>query len=228
MQLLAVPIAAAQALLALFLLAPRAFRQSSFWVLVALGYLAAYIAQWAGRSVWDPLTYDLGIPQVGAGLVVSVAGRALLAEAFKFAPVLVLGLVAGISTRDWFAWGAAAGTGFGFFVAHQLVAFALEVSRLALSTPALTLLVVVLKVFPILAHAATTAFVAWCLPRGWLFWGLLLATAAQTVLALAERGQAALGPALGNLFFAGLAALVFVGVRVLRDRHPTLGRQPAG
>jgi hypothetical protein len=228
MHLLAVPIAAAQTLLALLLLARRSFRQSSFWILVALGYLAAYIAQWAGRSVWDPLTYDLGIPQVGAGLVVSVAGRVFLAEAFKFAPVLVLGLLAGLSAHDWFAFGAAAGAGFGFFVAQQLVAFALEVNRLALSTPALTLLVVVLKIFPILAHAATTAFVAWCLPRGWLLWGLLLATAAQTLLALAERGQAALGPALGNLLFAGLAALVFVAVWVLRDRRLGLGRQPAG
>lgn len=228
MQLLAVPIAAAQTLLALFLLARRSFRQSSFWILVALGYLAAYIAQWAGRSVWDPLTYDLGIPQAGAGLVVSVAGRALLAEAFKFAPVVVLGLLGGFSAYDWFAFGAAAGAGFGFFVAQQLVAFALEVYRLALSTPAVTLLVVVLKVFPVLAHAATTAFLAWCLPRGWLFRGLLLATAAQTVLAVVERGLAALGPAPGNLLFSGLAAAVFVAVWVLRDRRPAVGRQPAG
>src|SRR3989304_5292554 len=161
MQLVAVPIAAALTFLALLLLVRQYFRQPTFWILVALGYIAAYIAQWTGRTVWDPLTFDLGIPQAGAGIVVNMLGRAFLAEAFKFAPVLVIGLMTEMSSRDWFAYGAAAGAGFGFFVSQQLIAFSLEVYRLSLSTPALTLLTVLLKFFPILAQTATTAFVAW-------------------------------------------------------------------
>src|SRR3970040_1381070 len=86
MQLLAVPIAAALTFLALLLLVRQYFRQPTFWILVALGYIAAYIAQWTGRTVWDPLTFDLGLPQAGAGIVVNMLGRAFLAEAFKFAP----------------------------------------------------------------------------------------------------------------------------------------------
>src|SRR3989304_1271045 len=184
MQLVAVPIAAALTFLALLLLVRQYFRQPTFWILVALGYIAAYIAQWTGRTVWDPLTFDLGLP--------------------------------------------AAGAGFGFFVSQQLIAFSLEVYRLSLSTPALTLLTVLLKFFPILAQTATTAFVAWAMPRGWLFRALLLATAAQTVLGLVERGQAALGTALGNLLFALIALFLFLYVWTLRDRVAVPGPQPAG
>lgn len=228
MQLLAVPIAAALTFLALLLLVRQYVRQPTFWILVALGYIAAYIAQWTGRTVWDPLTFDLGIPQAGAGIVVNMLGRAFLAEAFKFAPVLVIGLMTEISPRDWFAYGAAAGAGFGFFVSQQLIAFSLEVYRLALSTPALTLLSILLKFFPILAQTATTAFVAWAMPRGWLVRGLLLATAAQTVLGLVERGQATLGMALGSLLFALIALFLFLYVWTLRDRAAVPSRQPAG
>src|SRR3972149_1023146 len=212
----------------LLLLVRQFFRPPTFWILVALGYIAAYIAQWTGRTVWDPLTFDLGIPQAGAGIVVNMLGRAFLAEAFKFAPVLVIGLMTEMSSRDWFAYGAAAGAGFGFFVSQQLIAFSLEVYRLSLSTPALTLLTVLLKFFPILAQTATTAFVAWAIPRGWPFRALLLATAAQTVLGLVERGQAALGTALGNLLFALIALFLFLYVWTLRDRVAVPWRQPAG
>ena len=66
------------------------------------------------------------------------------------------------------------------------------------------------------------------MPRGWLFRALLLATAAQTVLGLVERGQAALGTALGNLLFALIALFLFLYVVTLRDRVAVPWRQPAG
>src|SRR3972149_9303815 len=93
----------------LLLLVRQFFRPPTFWILVALGYIAAYIAQWTGRTVWDPLTFDLGIPQAGAGIVVNMLGRAFLAEAFKFAPGLVIGLMTEMSSPHWVASGAAAG-----------------------------------------------------------------------------------------------------------------------
>src|SRR3989304_1288013 len=99
MQLLAVPIAVALTFLALLLLVRPYFRQPTFWILVALGYIAAYIAQWTGRTVWDPLTFDLGLPQAGAGIVVNMLGRGFLAGAVKFGPGLGIGLVAGGSSR---------------------------------------------------------------------------------------------------------------------------------
>src|SRR3989304_4808055 len=154
MQLCAVPIAAALTFLPLLLLVRQSFRQPPCGIRVALGYIAAYIAQWTGRTVWDPLTFDLGLPQAGAGIVVNMLGRAFLAEAFKFAPVLVIGLLTEMSSRDWFAYGAAAGAGFGFFVSPQLIAFSLEVYRLSLSTPAPTPLAVTLEFLPILAQTA--------------------------------------------------------------------------
>src|SRR3972149_6009859 len=80
MQLLAVPIAVALTFLALLLLVRQYFRQPTFWILVALGYIAAYIAQWTGRTVWDPLTFDLGLPQAGAGIGVSPPGGAAAAR----------------------------------------------------------------------------------------------------------------------------------------------------
>src|SRR3972149_9791064 len=95
----------------LLLLVRQFFRPPPFWILVALGYIAAYIAQWTGRTVWDPLTFDLGIPQAGAGIVVNMLGRAFLAGGFKFAPVLVIGLVTGVSSRGWFAYGGGGGGG---------------------------------------------------------------------------------------------------------------------
>src|SRR3989304_10062646 len=107
MQLLAVPIAAALIFLALLLLVRQYFRQPTFWILVALGYIAAYIAQWTGRTVWDPLPFHLGITQAGAGIVVNMLGRAFLAGAFKTAPGLVIGLMTERSSRAWVAHGAA-------------------------------------------------------------------------------------------------------------------------
>src|SRR3972149_2846493 len=105
MQLVAVPIAAALTFLALLLLVRQYFRQPTFWILVALGYIAAYIAQWTGRTVWDPLTFDLGIPQAGAGIVVNMLGRGFPAGAFKFAAGLGVGLVAGGASRRRVAHG---------------------------------------------------------------------------------------------------------------------------
>src|SRR3972149_3989768 len=86
MQLLAMPIAAALTFLALLLLVRQYFRQPTFWILVALGYIAAYIAQWTGRTVWDPLTFDLGLPQAGAGIVGNMLGGGLLAGGLQIAP----------------------------------------------------------------------------------------------------------------------------------------------
>ncbi len=228
MQLLtALAITAVLTLPVLVALARSHFRQPSFWILAALGYVAAYIAQWVGRAVWEPLTFDLGIPQAGGGVVITVFGSVLIGEALKFAPVLLIGLMEEFSPRDWFAYGAAAGAGFGFFVAQHLIGFSLEVYRLALSTFTLTTFVVLVKVFPILAHTATTAFVASAMPRGWLLRALLLASAAQTVLGLVERGQAGLGMVLGNLLFALIAVFVFLYVWTLRDRGIIPVRQPA-
>src|SRR3970282_813890 len=100
MQLLAVPIAVALTFLALLLLVRQYFRQPTFWILVHVGYIAAYIAQWTGRTVWDPLTFDLGLPQAGAGIVVNMLGRAFLAEAFKFGAGLGFGLVRALCWGD--------------------------------------------------------------------------------------------------------------------------------
>ncbi len=227
MQPLAVLIAAALTVLALLPLGRSSFRQSTFWVLAGIGIFVFPIVQWVNRTVWEPLAVNLGIPDVGAGLIVYLFVWALLTEGFKIAPVLVVGTMTEAKPSEWFAYGAATAAGFSLFAAQQVIGYALEVNRLALGTPGSTALAIVLRLFPILAHIATTAFVAWSIPRGWLWPALVAATAAQTVLGLVERWQAALGPLLGWLLFALIA--VFLYVWTLRARAvPGHSRQPAG
>jgi len=229
MSLLAVLIAAALTFVALLPLVRPHFRQPTFWALVAVGVFSFPIAQWVNRTVWDPLAAQLGVPEAGLGLVLGLFVWALLTEGFKFAPVTIVGLMTGAAPRDWYAYGAAAAAGFSFFAAQQVIGFALEVSRLPLSTTGSTALAILLRFFPILGHIATTTFVAWATPRGGLIRALLLATAVQTLLGLVEREQAAAGPLLGNVLFALITLFLFLYVWTLRDR-PLAGpsRQLAG
>lgn len=229
MQLLAVFIAAALVLIALAPLARGHFRQPTFWMLLGIGVFAFPIAQWVNRAVWEPLAVARGIPQGGFGLVVALFVWALLGEVFKFAPVLIVGALTEAKPRDWFAFGAAAGAGFALFAAQQVIGFALEISRLPLGSPANAALAIALRLFPILAHIGTTAFVAWGTTRGWLYWGLFLAAAAQTLLGLVERWQTSMGALLGGLLFALIASFIFLYVWTLRDRRVSgPSRQPAG
>lgn len=229
MQLLALPIAAAFVVIALLPLARQYFRQSPFWILLIIGTFAFPIVQWIYRLVWEPAAFSLGVPQAGAGLVLNLCVGAFLGEAIKVAPAIIVSVWSKASRRDWFAYGAAAGAGYALFGAQQVIRFALEVSRLPLSTPGSTALAIGLRLFPILAHVATTAFAAWAASRGRLGRGLLIATAAQVILGLVERGQASMGQALGQLLFALIAVFLFVYVWMLRDRSLSgPSRQAAG
>ncbi len=233
MRFLAVLIAAAFALIGLIPLARSAFRQPTFWVMLVIGAFAFPISQWVSRTLWDPLSIGLGIPQIGVGLGVTFLVRALVGEVFKAAPVLVVGSMAEAPPRDWFVYGAAAGAGFGLFAEQQIIGFALEVVRLAfstpLSTPASAAGAIFFRLFPILAHTATTAFVAWSATRGWLGRGLLAATVAHLILGYIERGQGSLGTLLARSLFGAVALFLFLAVWSLRDqalKRPA--RLPAG
>ncbi|MBI3974761.1 MAG: hypothetical protein HY334_00035 [Armatimonadetes bacterium] len=225
----AVLIAAAFIVIGLTPLARTHFRQPTLWVMVAIGAFAFPIAQWVNRTGWDPLAFSVGLPQAGAWLALNLFVWALVAEAFKFAPVLIVGAMTEAPPRDWFIYGAAAGAGFGFFGAQQVIGYALEVSRLPLSTWWSVVLAIFLRLFPILAHIATTAFVGWAAPRGWLGRGLLAATTAHLLLGLVERGQGAIGTLLGNLLFAFVALFLFLYAWTLRDQAvPRPSRLQAG
>ncbi len=224
MQLLAVLIAAAFVLIGLAPLARSHFRQPTFWVMLLIGGFAFPIAQWVNRTVWDPVAFSVGLPQAGVGLLVNLFVWALVAEGFKIAPVLIVGAMTEAKPRDWFLYGAAAGAGFGLFGAQQVIGYALEVSRLPLSTPLSVAVAIALRVFPILAHIATTAFVGWAAARGWLGRGLLAAALAHLLLGLIERGQGAIGMLLGNLLFGLVALFLFLYAWTLRDQaasHPS-------
>jgi hypothetical protein len=225
-QLLAVLIAAVLTVLALFPVARRYLRQPSVWMLVVVGVFAFPIAQWVNRTIWDPLAAQFGVPDVGWGMVLNLLVWALLTEGFKFAPVAIVGAFSDVPARDWYALGAAAGAGFGFFAVQQVIAFALEVSRLSVGTPGSAALAIFCRFFHILAHVATTTFVARAVPRGRLWGAFLAAAAAQVVLGLVEQGQGTLGPILGNLLFSLIALLLYLYVWTLRDRIP--GPQPVG
>lgn len=230
MQLLAVLIAAALVAIGLAPLARSHFRQPTFWVLLGIGAFAFPIAQWVTRTAWDPLAFGVGLPQAGAGLVVDQFVVALVAESFKIAPVLIVGAMTEATPREWFVYGAAAGGGFGLFFSQQLIAGALEVSRLGtLSTPVTVTVAILLKLFPILSHTATTAFVGWATARGWLGRGLVIAALAQLLLTLIERGKGSFGILLGDLLFGLIAFFFFLYVWTLRDhavRRPS--RLPTG
>lgn len=229
MHLLAVVIAVAFVFIGLAPLARSHFRHSTLWVMLALGAFAFPIAQWVNRTVWDPLAFTLGLPQAGVGLLVSLFVWALVAESFKIAPVLIVGAMTEAPPRDWYVYGAAAGAGFGLFGAQQVIGYALEVSRLPLSTPVSAALAIALRLFPILAHTATTAFVGWAIPRGWLSRGLLLATAAHLLLGLIERGQSSIGIVFGNVLFGLIALFLFLYAWTLRDQvRPRPSRLSAG
>ncbi|HEV8338972.1 MAG TPA: hypothetical protein VGR25_04860 [bacterium] len=233
MRLLAVLIAAAFALIGLVPLARSAFRQPTFWVMVVIGAFVVPIAQLVTRTVWEPAAVGLGLPQIGVGLGVTLLVTALVGEVFKVAPVLIVGAMTEAPPRDWFAYGAAAGAGFGLFAEQQIIGFALEVARLAfstpLSTPATAAVAIAFRFFPILAHTATTAFVAWAASRGWLGRGLIIATLVHLLLGVIERGQGSLGTLLARLLFGAVAVFLFLSVWSLRDqpqRRPS--RLPAG
>jgi len=217
MQLLAVVIAAAFVLIGLVPLARSHFRQPTFWVMLVIGAFAFPIAQWVNRTVWDPAAFGVGLPQAGVGLLLNLFVWALVAEGFKIAPVLIVGAMTEAPPRDWFVYGAAAGAGFGLFGAQQVIGYALEVSRLPLGTPLSAALAIVLRLFPILAHIATTAFVGWATTRGWLGRGLLAAAAVHLLLGLVERGQGTMGTLLGNLLFGLIALFLFLYAWTLRD-----------
>jgi len=233
MQPLAVLIAAGLVGIALVPLARGSLRQLAFWTVFVIGAFAFPIVQWVSRSVWEPLAVDLGLPHAGIGVVVNLFMWAILGEFFKVAPVLLLGVLTEVPRREWFAYGVAAGAGYALFGAQQVITLALEVSRLSVSSPASTALAIVLRLFPILAHIATTAFLAWAASQRSLGRGLLVATAAQMVLGLVERGQASLGTVGGQslfqVLFALIAVFLFLYVWTLRDRGlPGPSRQPAG
>jgi len=222
MQLLAVLIAAAFALIGLVPLARSAFRQPTVWVILVIGAFAFPIAQWVTRIVWEPAAGGLGLPQAGVGLAITLLVWALVGEVFKIAPVLIVGAMTEAPPRDWFAYGAAAGAGFGLFAEQQIIGYALEVARLSFSTPLSTPLsaavAIAFRLFPILAHTATTAFVAWATTRGWLGRGLLAATLAHLLLGLIERGQGSLGILLARLLFGAVALFLFLYAWSLREQ----------
>jgi len=233
MQLLAVPIAAALVLVALLPLVRDSLRQTAFWSIFGIGALTFPIVQWVSRTVWEPLAVDLGLSAGPVGLLLNLLVWAGLGEAVKITPVVLMGVLVDVRRREWFAYGVAAGAGYALFGAQQVIALALEVSRLPLTSPGSTALAILLRLFPILAHIATTAFAAWAASQRLLWRGLLVATAAQMVLGLVERGQASLGTVAGQslfqVLFALIAVFLFLYVWTLRDRGmPGPSRQPAG
>lgn len=217
-QPVAVVIAAAFALIALAPLARSHLRHSTFWMLLALGAFAFPIAQWVTRSLWDPLAVSFGVPQGGIWGVATLYVRSLVDEVFKIAPVLIVAAMGEAPQRDWYAYGAAAGAGFGLFGAQTVIAYALEAARLGLSSPASLAMALLLRFFYVLPHVATTAFVGWAAPRGWLGRALAAAAAAHLILALLERGQGTIGTVLGGVLIALVALFFFLYAWTLRDQ----------
>lgn len=217
MQVIAVLIAAAFVLIGLFPLVRGHLKHPTLWIMMGVGLFAFPITQWVNRTIWEPLAFTFGISQAGAGLVVNLIAWALLAEVFKFAPVLIVGAMTEAPPGDWFAYGAGAGAGFGLFGAQLVIGLALAASRLPFTTALSTTLAIGLRLFPVMTHIATTAFVCWAATRRWLIRGLLIAVAAQVILGLIDRGQGALGT-LGSLLSSMIALFLFLSVWTLRDR----------
>lgn len=218
MQVIAVLIAAAFVLIGLFPLVRGHLKHPTLWIMMGVGLFAFPITQWVNRTIWEPLAFTFGISQAGAGLVVNLIAWALLAEVFKFAPVLIVGAMTEAPPGDWFAYGAGAGAGFGLFGAQLVIGLALAASRLPFTTALSTTLAIGLRLFPVMTHIATTAFVCWAATRRWLIRGLLIAVAAQVILGLIDRGQGALGTTLVSLLSSMIALFLFLSVWTLRDR----------
>lgn len=215
MPVLAWLIAAAFAVAGLVPVLRSALRQPIVWILVAVGGLTSFIAQWAGRALWAPVAVTFGIPDVGTGLVVHLFVLAALGEALKIAPVLVLGHAQPTPAGEWFVYGASVGAGFGLVGAQLIIALTLAASTLPVSSVGSAVLAVALRLFPVLAHIATTAWLAWATARGRFGATFLVVVLAQTALGLVERGAGALGLPVGGLLLAALAAALYAYVWLL-------------
>jgi len=215
MPVLAWLIAAAFAVAGLAPILRGTLRQPIVWMLAALGGLAFLITQWVGRALWTPVAVTFSIPDVGAGLVVHLFVMAALGEALKVAPVLVLGHSQPTPVGDWFVYGAAIGAGFGLVGAQLIIALTLAASTLPVSSVGSAALAVALRLFPVLAHIATTAWLAWATPRDRFGVTFLIVVLVQTALGLVERGAGALGLPVGGLLLAALAAALYLYVWLL-------------
>jgi hypothetical protein len=215
-EFLAPTIAAVFALIGLLPLAGRDLGRPWLWACVLAGVITGPIAREGTQLVWDwlgPVGTLAGNP-TGSGVFLLIT--AVIGELVKATVPLAVVSLAPTDAVTAIAYGAAAGAGYGFMATQRVLALAMGLVGSTFITPLSTFIAIVGWFFPVLAHIATTAYVARAGVRGGLGLAFLLAWAVQFALGLAQRLPVVAGMAIGMIVTAVIALCLFAALWAAR------------
>jgi hypothetical protein len=214
----AIAIAAAFALVGVIPLAGRNLSRPLFWACALAGAITGPIAREGTQMAWEWLGPVGALANNPAGSTVYLLITAAIGELVKAtAPLAVVSFVPTNAVAA-IAYGAAAGAGFGFMATQQVLALAMKLVGSTFITPLSTGIAIIGWFFPMLAHTATTAYVARAGVRGGLGPAFLFAWVVQFALGLALRLPVIAGVALGTVVTAIIALGLFASLWVTRNR----------
>ncbi len=227
---IAIAIAAAFALVGLLPLTGRHLIRPLLWVCLVAGIITGPIAREGTQLAWEGLSLFSGLANSPSGPTLYLLLTAAVGELVKAtAPLAVISFTK-TDVAAGIAYGAAAGAGFGFMATQQVLAMALGLVGSPIITPLSMVIAVVGWFFPLLAHIATTAYVARAGVRGGLGFAYLFAWFVQFSLGVAQKLPVVGGIPGGLLTTAAIALWLFGYLWVVRARAaaPAAGPSPAG
>jgi len=209
LDMIAVSISAAYALIALVPLAGRHLRRPLVWLCLVAGLIAGFFAREAVKLAAEALAAFTPLSTGPASDAASVAVAAVVGEVLKALAPLALIVMAPAGPGTGLAYGAAAGAGFGFVVAQQGLAMALGLVGSPFITPASTVAAVVGWFFRALPHPLTTAYVARAGVVGGAGGALGLACLVQFALGFTDRLPLVAGIPTGVIVTAVISLILY-------------------
>ncbi|MDR7542614.1 MAG: hypothetical protein QN120_00005 [Armatimonadota bacterium] len=206
----ALGISAAYALIAFVPLAGRHLRRPLVSLCLVAGLIAGFFTREAVRLAAEVLAPFASLSTGPASDVASVAIASVVGEVLKALAPLALILMAPTGPGRGLAYGAAAGAGFGFVMAHQGLAMALGLAGSPFITPASTVAAVAGWFFRVLPHTLTTAYVARAGAVGGAGGALLVACLVQFALGFADRLPVILSIPTGLIPTAAISLIFYV------------------
>ena len=183
----ALAVAAIFALLALLPLSGRSLLRPLTWVCLIVGGATWFLAREAPGIIWDEWLGPIsGLTSVPSAVILRVMIAAAVAEILKATAPLAAVSFASTDASTGIAYGAAAGAGFGVVSTLPVVARTLELVGSPIVTPLSTAIALIGWFFPMLLHAATTAYVTRAGVRGGLGLAFFVAWLLQVILGLAD------------------------------------------
>lgn len=225
-QYAAIAIAALFALAALVPLARGSLRRPLLWLCLAAGALVHPIAREGMQIGWDWVRPMAGLADGPAGSVAYLLIAAAVGELVKVTVPLLAIVTTPADSVTGLAYGAAAGAGFGFMATQHVLRMALGLVGSPFITAASTAVAVVGWFFTLLAHAATTGYLARAGVRGGFGLAYLFVWAVQAVLGLAQRLPVIAGIPTGLLVSTVVSLWLFghlLGIRARAAASPVVG-----